>query len=201
MKPAFFAFLFLCCGATITPAAAPAVEVIGPPCRFMEDITRYQVPPADKTPLRLGAVTRQSYLDFIAAASIYGITAIAANPDRGQYGVRHAFPALAHYDAAPDPRRAVVLKTCLKFYEKALRKQVEEHHWHEAYMHDPALLCFYRQVLGRHKHWSAGDERWFKEFFLWLNRTVHVWGGPEDYWRGPMHRATGERIMKALAVH
>jgi hypothetical protein len=45
--------------------------------------------------IQLVAVTRQSYVDYIYPESVYGPNAIRAGPDRGQYGVRHAFPALA----------------------------------------------------------------------------------------------------------
>lgn len=181
--------------------AAPTVENIGPPSRFMEDVSRYELPPAAQSLAKQVPVTRQSYLDFIGTNSTYGIEAIVRKPDRGHYGVRHAFPALAQYDAHPNPRHAEALKRCLRCFESALRDEVRQHQWHEAYMYDPTLLCLYRHVFTAHGDWSADDERWFREFFLFLNRTVHVWGTPESFWRGPMHRATGEGIMKQLAVH
>ena len=181
-------------------ASEPAVEVLGPPGRFMEDVTRYEQPPAARSLPKLVPVTRQSYLAFIDKDSTYGLAAIANHPDHGIYGVRHAFPALAQFDAGGDARQAEVLKTCLRYYETAVRQVVKEHGWHECYMFDPTLLCMYRKVFASHGQWSDADERWFKELFLWLNRTVHVWGGPEHFWRGPMHRATGEGIMKLLAV-
>lgn len=192
----------VCCGFMVhdVRAAEQAVDVIGPPCRFMEDLTRYEQPPAARLLPKLVPVTRQSYLDFIEKDSSYGIEAIARNPDRGLYGVRHAFPALAQYDVTGDARQAAVLKTCLRHFDTAVRRLVHERRWHECYMFEPTLLCMYRKVFTSHGQWSDADERWFKEFFLWLDRTVHVWGGPEHYWRGPMHRATGEGIMKLLAV-
>jgi hypothetical protein len=67
-------------------------------------------------------------------------------------------------------------------------------------MHDPTLLCMYRKVFKQHNDWSADDEKWFKDLYVFMCRTVHVWGTPPDHWRGPMHRATGEAIMKLLAV-
>ena len=182
------------------PAALPPVETIGPPARFMEDVTRYDLPPAPKTLPKLLPVTRESYLDFIGSDSGYGIKAIAEHLDRGIYGVRHAFPALAQFDAKPTPAAADTIKRCLHYYDAAVHALVERSKWHECYMHDPTLLCMYRKVLGARGQWTGDDERWFREFFLFLNRTVHVWGGPESYWRGPMHRATGEGIMKRLAV-
>jgi len=196
MKPNIVVALFW-----LQPALyGQAVENIGPSSRFMEDVSRYDLPPASLSMPKQVKVTRQSYLDFIDAKSVYGIEAITNNPKRGVYGVRHAFPALAQYDAHPDPRHAEAIKKCLHNFDAAVREVVRQHGWHEAYMHDPTLLCMYRKVFTAHGQWSAADERWFREFFLWLNRTVHVWGGEETYWRGPMHRATGEGIMKLLAV-
>ncbi len=194
------ALFFSGLAATGSQEAEPAIEVIGPPSRFMEDITRYTQPPAWRSlPIQV-PVTRQSYLGFIAPDSSYGVAAIAKNPDRGLYGPRHAFPALAQYDASGDPRQAGAIKTCLRHFDAAVRDVVRQRKWHECYMHEPTLLCMYRKVFKSHGCWSEEDERWFKELFLWLNRTVHVWGGPECFWRGPMHRATGEGIMKLLAA-
>jgi hypothetical protein len=180
--------------------AAQSIENIGPPSRFMEDVSRYEAPPASQSIPKQVKVTRQSYLDFIDAKSNYAIDAIIRNPNRGQYGVRHAFPALAQYDAHPDPRAAEAIKKCLRNYDAAIHETVRKKKWHEAYMFDPTLLCMYRKVFQAHNQWSAADERWFRDFFLFMNRTVHVWGGKETYWRGPMHRATGEGVMKLLAV-
>ena len=197
-----FALLAIASPGPAAPAAeSPAVENLGPPSRFMEDVTRYEVPPAPQSLAKQVKVTRWSYLDFIGSNSTYGIEAIVRHPDHGHYGVRHAFPALAQYDARPDPRHAEAIKQCLRFFESAIRDEVRQRQWHEAYMFDPTLLCLYRKVFTDHHEWSAVDEAWFRECFLFLSRTVHVWGGPEHFWRGPMHRATGEGIMKRLAAH
>ncbi|MHB9026560.1 MAG: hypothetical protein ACYC7E_20700 [Armatimonadota bacterium] len=190
---------------TVTPPGAPASGpvLVAPVSRFMEDATRYAGPPADKilpTPVK---VTKQSYLEYIPKDSQYGVESISANPNgRHRFGVRHAFPALAQYDANPDPRYAAGIKQCLRVFDKTVREEVEKNpgHWHEYYMHEPTLLVVYRQVFKAHNAWSAEDEAWFKDLFLFLCRTVHVWSGPEHYWRGGMHRATGEGIMKLLAA-
>ncbi|MEE8450569.1 MAG: hypothetical protein V3R99_01605 [Thermoguttaceae bacterium] len=177
------------------------VQVVGRNGRFMEDLTRYDPQQrADRMLRSQVAVTRQSYLDFIYDDSTYGAKAMASGPDRGQYGVRHAFPALAHYAASGDARLARGIKSTLHAYDRNIRRQVAEQNWQQQYMFDPTLLCMYRRVFQQQGDWSEEDEAWFKEFFVWLCRTVHVWGGPEHFWRGPMHRSTGEGIMKLLAV-
>ena len=33
-----------------------------------------------------------------------------------------------------------------------------------------------------------------RDMVLFLNRTMRVWGGQENFWRGPMHRAQGEAM-------
>jgi len=187
------------------PASASAkpksVKIAGRNCRFMEDLTRYDPQQrADRMLQPQVPVTRQSYLDFIYEESTYGPQAIASGPDRGQYGVRHAFPALAHYAATGDKELAKGIKKTLRFYDKKIRQFVADSKWHSQYMFDPTLLCMYRRVFQQQGDWSDEDEAWFKEFFVWLCRTVHVWGGPEHFWRGPMHRSTGEGMMKLLAV-
>ena len=187
-------------GVVDAEAEDQGVQVIGPPSRFMEDVTRYDLPRADRALVPQVKVTRQSYLDFIPPDSPYGGEAICSNPDRGQYGVRHSFPALAQYAASGEKRYAEAIKKSLKFYEKAIREQVARDKWHSQYMHAPTLLCMYRRVFAEHGEWTDADEQWFKEFYVWLCRTVHVWGGPEHFWRGSMHRSTGEGIMKLLAV-
>jgi len=123
------------------------VKVIGPPSRFMEDVTRYDRPRADKMPVPQVKVTRQTYLEFIPKDSAYGAEAICNNTDRGIYGVRHAFPALAQYAATGNKRYEEAIKKCLKFYEKAVRERVAKNKWHEQYMHAPTLLCMYRRIF------------------------------------------------------
>ncbi|MHB9131023.1 MAG: hypothetical protein ACYDBB_08040 [Armatimonadota bacterium] len=185
-------------------AADNGVQMVVPTSRFMEDPLRYGVtPPADKALPKQVTVTRQSYLEFIPKDSQYGAESMAANPlGRGVYGVRHAFPALMQYDATGDKRYADAIKKALHVFDKTLRDNVAKNPTigHEMYMHEPTLLCMYRKVFMAHGEWSAEDEAWFKDFFLWMNRTVHVWSTPETYYRGSMHRATGEGIMKMLAA-
>jgi len=186
---------------TRADAADAGPGLVGPPTRFMVDPMRYDPQKrADRMTRRPGPVSRQSYVDYIYEDSTYGPKSIRTGPDRGQYGVRHAFPALVHYDATGDAELGAGIKKTLAFYEAAIRKQVQEKKWHSKYMHDPTLLCMFRRVFQAHDDWSADDEVWFREVFLFLCRTVHVWGTEPTFWRGPMHRSTGEAIMKLLAV-
>jgi hypothetical protein len=184
-------------------AAAPqkGVKVVGRPCRFMEDVTRYDPDRrADKLLRKPEAVTRESYRAFIYPESTYGPKSIAGGPDRGQYGVRHAFPALVHYAATGDKAIGRGIKQTLRHYDRKIHAFVADKGWHSQYMFDPTLLCMFRKVFREKDDWTAEDEAWFKDFFLWLCRTVHVWGTKEHTWRGPMHRSTGEGIMKRLAI-
>ncbi|HEY3416700.1 MAG TPA: hypothetical protein VGM23_07435 [Armatimonadota bacterium] len=190
---------------TVTPpgATASGPVLLAPTSRFMEDATRYNHPSADKVLPKLVTVTKQSYLEYIPKDSQYSAEVISANPNtRGHFGVRHAFPALAQYDANPDPRYAAGIKQCLRVFDKTVRAEVEKQpgHWHEYFMYEPTLLVVYRQVFKAHNAWTAEDEAWFKDLYLFLCRTVHVWSTPESFYRGGMHRATGEGIMKLLAV-
>jgi hypothetical protein len=188
--------------ADIDPFAPVEGRDIGPDSHFPVDASRYQTVTPPSLPRKgAGGLGRRSYLEFIPAESSYGIRAITNNPDRGVYGVRHATPALAQYDAKPEASAAEAIKRCLHFYETAVRAIVDKKGWHEQYMFDPTLLCLHRKVIAGHGHWSSEDESWFREFYLWMCRTVHVWGNVDSFWRGPMHRATGEAIMRLLALH
>lgn len=182
-------------------AGGKPAKVLGSNSRFMEDISRYDARlRADKNQIQPASVTRQSYVDYIYPESTYGANAIRTGPDRAQYGVRHAFPALVHYDAKNDKELGVGIKRTLRLYGEKIRQTVKDEKWHSHYMHDPVLLCLYRKVFREHNDWSADDEQWFKGLYVFMCRTVHVWDTPPDYWRGPMHRSTGEAIMKLLAV-
>jgi hypothetical protein len=176
-------------------------KVLGSNSRFMEDVSRYDTRlRADKNQIQPASVTGQSYVDYIYPESTYGANAIRTGPDRAQYGVRHAFPALVHYDAKNDKELGVGIKRTLRLYGEKIRQTVKDEKWHSHYMHDPVLLCLYRKVFNEHNDWSADDEQWFKDLYVFMCRTVHAWDTPPDYWRGPMHRSTGEAIMKLLAV-
>jgi len=180
---------------------APAVRDLTAPKHYMPDLTRYDTQKrADKLLGKPKPVTRQDYLAFIYEESPYAPKAIIETPDRGHYGVRHAFPALAHYAASGDKALGRAIKKCLRLYDTAVRNDVKKDGWQWRYMHDPTLLCMYRKVFQEKKSWSPADEKWFKGFFPWMCRTVHVWGTKPDFWRGPMHRSTGEAMMKRLAV-
>lgn len=187
---------------TDDPRDAQGPHWLGPPARYMEDVLRYRKrPKADKALRKPETATRQDYLGFIGSDSSYGAEAIAANPDRGPYGVRHAFPALAQYDADPKDRYAEAIKKCLRLYGQTLRERHENNEHSITYgqaHYDPWLLCLHRKIFKRHGAWSEAEQKWFQELLLFITRNLHVWGGPEHYWRGPMHRPTSEGMTKML---
>ncbi|OPZ85127.1 MAG: hypothetical protein BWY76_01544 [bacterium ADurb.Bin429] len=67
-------------------------------------------------------------------------------------------------------------------------------------MHEPTCIGIELHYLRKGGLITPEDEIWIKEMILLLNRTVHVWDTPETYWRGSMHRAQGEGVMKWLAA-
>lgn len=177
---------------------------IGSHARFMEDLERYNVrPQADRALAQPQRATRQDYLQFIDTQSPYGILAIVRNPNRGVYGYRHAFPALAQYDADPQPGYAEAIKASLRHYGQAVRERHRENPHSitfAATMWTPWLLRLHRDAFRKHGAWDDADETWLRDLLVFMARRLHVWGGPEHYWRGPMHRSTGEAMTKRLVA-
>ena len=196
------------------------VKVVTPDYRFGEDFTRFdEETQADNILRTPPKVTRRSYIDFIYKDSPYGVQSMIVGPNRGVYGVRHSFPALAQYDALrtaeKDPDCGLVpdwlsgydaaelgagIKKTLRLYDKALRRLVADRGWHAQFIYDPALLLMHRKTFMAHDDWSQVDEAWFKEMFVWFGRALRILGFPNNYWRGPMHRSTDEAIARMLIL-
>lgn len=185
----------------VVPAGTPgsAVERIAPPTYYMQDLDRYNRPTPDAyhRPWKEQPVTRETYMKWLDES---GHLRYADSPQHGVYGPRHLMPVLAKYVQTGDAKYGQACLAMLKDYEQWMRAAVKKDGWHSNYMHEPTLLGLYARHLSQGGLLDPQRDPWFKDLILFMNRTIHVWGTAEDCWRGPMHRAQGEGLMKALAV-
>jgi len=122
------------------------------------------------------------------------------NRRHGPYGPRHALPSLARCVAGGERRYGESVREMLRDFARWLEAEVAEKGLNSQYMHEPTLIGMELLHLRRGGLIGPEDEPWVREMILRLNRTVHVWGAPESFYRGPMHRSQGEGVMKWLAA-
>jgi len=177
------------------------VQRLGPPTYYMQDLSRldrYQKQPPERyDSIPQHPVNRQTYFQWLADA---GAFVAIDNPEKhGPYGPRDHMPVLAKFVESGDRKYADACIRMLKAYHTWLKHEVEAKGWHNMYMDEPGYIGLYRRYLGE-KGALDPNEPWFRELVLFMNRTVHVWGTKPTEWRGPMHRAQGEGVMKGLAA-
>jgi hypothetical protein len=183
--------------------ATQARPVISDP----DSLHRYELRPANKTAIPQRPITRQTYIDYIKRQPPHGSTTglysetFLKNPKVEQYGPRYAFPALALFVATGDRRFGEGIKVSLQDFYRVLKEKVAQDGWNAWFEYEPALIEMHIRYLKKGGIITEENEQgWVKEMILLLNRTVHVLGTPETFWRGPHHRAQGEGVMKRLAI-
>jgi hypothetical protein len=181
--------------------AAPAATVTPLPVVDMESLRgnkRYGqvVPPP--LPWKEQPVNRDTYMKWIEDS---GHLSYADNPTKhGQYGPRHLLPVLAKYVQSKEPRYGQACIAMLQNYNQWLRAEVAKKGWHQEYTANPNLIGVYARHLSQGGLLNPQKDQWFKDMILFMNRNVHVWNDPNTFWRGPMHRAQGEGMMKLIAA-
>jgi hypothetical protein len=145
-----------------------------------------------------GPVTRDTYFDWCKRSG--HLERDLVSRAHGQYGPRHALPSLAAYVATGDKRYGESVKLMLQDFHRWLKEFTAKTGMNFEYMFEPECIGIELRYLRKGGLITPADEGWIKEMILLLNRTIHVWGTPETFWRGPMHRAQGEGVMKWLAA-
>lgn len=187
----------------VTPErGTPNVQRIGPPTYYALDKARYhefqQRPPDRRYPIPQQKITRETYYKWLEDS---GHIDYVKNADRhGIYGPRHLTPVLAAFVKTGERRYGEACITMLRAYHESLKQAVTKDGWHSMYMDEPGYIGLYRRYLAKGGLLDPERDEWFREFILFTNRNIHVWGTPQTYWRGPMHRAQGEGVMKGLAA-
>jgi hypothetical protein len=197
-----FAAVLLFSGAVLAAEVEQGVERLGPPTYYMQDLSRlarYQErPPEQYYPIPQNAVNRQTYFQWLADSGHFKYADNAET--HGPYGPRHLMPVLAKFVESGDRKYGDACLRMLRAYHAWLKHEVETSGWHSMFIDEPGYLGLYRRYLSQKGVLDPDHEAWFKELVLFMNRTVHVWGTKATCWRGPMHRAQGEGVMKGLAA-
>ena len=212
MRPAFTATLscLVTCAYTWAgtiaverPASDDAPRVSGPPTRYMGDFRRKEQAwktPADKpeNAVPQEKVTKETYLAWCERSG--HLERDLRNRKHQQYGPRHALPSLAKYVASGEKKYGESVREMLRNYHLWLQEEVKRRGHNGRYMFDPTCIGIELLHLRKGGLIRTEDEVWIREMILLLNRTVHVWGNECSFWRGSMHRAQGEGVMKWLAA-
>ena len=200
------ALLALCGGGVLagyfsvsTAPEATGPQRIGPPVYYHQDMMRYSAPDPETTPIPQPPVTREDYYQWLVDSGHFAYA--KDNPlNHKLYGPRHYLPLLAKYVHDKDPAAGQACLAMLKVFYQALQQEVNARGWDEQFTDEPSYLGLYRRYLTAGGLLDEKRDTWFRDMVLYLNRNMRVWGGQENFWRGPMHRAQGEAMAKRLAV-
>ena len=184
-----------------TVSAAPASrepEKIGPPVYYHQDLLRYTAPDPEANPIPQPPVTREDYYLWLVQSGHFDY---APSPQNHKlYGPRHFMPVLAKYVHDNDRAAGEACVAMLKVFYEALQAEVKTNGYNEHFTDEPGYLGLYRRYLTQGGLLDETKDTWFKDMILLLNRSMRVWGGEQNFWRGPMHRAQGEAMAKRLAI-
>jgi len=145
-------------------------------------------------------VTRKTYVDYVKQQ--LDPESLVGGPNRGQYGPRHALPALAVYAYGGERRYGEAIKKAIKFYDAWVQSEVEKHGGRGFYgsWEGPYLCGFHVRELRKRGMLTQEDEKWLKEMFIRLADNMSCWAPGDGLWRGSQHRAQGQAIARGLAA-
>ncbi len=167
-------------------------ERIGPPVHYRLDLLRYSAPDPEKSPIPQPPVTREDYYQWLVDSGHFDYGASPQN--HGRYGPRHFMPLLAKYVHDSDPAAAQACIAMLKVFHEALQAEVKANGYVELFIDEPVYIGLYRRYLTQGGLLDPDRDTWFKDLVLFHNRNMHVWGGPQVFWRGPMHHESPGRF-------
>ncbi|MFH1265149.1 MAG: hypothetical protein ABIK89_05435, partial [Planctomycetota bacterium] len=140
-------------------------------------------------------VARKDYVDFVRAEA----GGFASGPDRGQYGPRHALPALAVFSLEGDRSLGEGIKKTLRHYADWVQASIDKEQG--VFSMEGATLCaFHLRELRKAGLVTTEDEPWIERLFLNLRRYHFAWRPGDGFWRGPHHRSQAQGINHALAA-
>lgn len=204
----WMAAVALCAGAGAAPAqelerpaAAPATPAAATPAATVRQdrLAEYRrVEPDLRSPIPSLQVTRETYYKWLQFSGHFSYVRQAAV--QGQYGPRHFLPVLVRFVHTGDATYADACLEMLRRYDAWLRDTVAKNGWHVAFCQEPGYIGLYQHVLSRAGRLTPADKTMLRELFLFMARNIHAWDTPETFWRGPMHRAQGEGVLRGLAA-
>lgn len=140
-------------------------------------------------------ITRRDYVDFVRPLA----AGFEAGPNRGQYGPRHALPALAVFALEGRPELGAGIKQTLRHYADWVDQCVREQNG--VFSMEGATLCtFHFRELRKRGLMTDEDERWAKRLLLQLRQYHCAWAPGDGLWRGSHHRSQCQGINHALAA-
>ncbi len=173
-------------------------EKLGPPVYYHQDVRRYTAPDPEANPIPQPPVTREDYYQWLVDSEHFDYALSPHN--HGRYGPRHFTPVLAKFVHDNDRAAGQACLNMLKVYHEALKEDVAANGYVMQFTDEPGYIGLYRRHLIAGGLLDPEKDTWFKDLVLYHNRNMRVWGGEQNFWRGPMHRAQGEGIAKQLAV-
>jgi len=182
------------------PVIAAIAAIMAVPVVCDERLQTYERERPDTvSPIPNVAVTKETYFKWLQFSRHLDY---AKNPTaHGQYGPRHFLPILARYVRSGDPLDAEACMGMLRAYDAWLRDAVGEQGWHSLFCQEMGYIGLYQHFLGKSGFLLNEDKALLRELALRMARHIHPWHTPETYWRGPMHRAQGEGVIKGLAAY
>ncbi len=140
-------------------------------------------------------VTRQDYVALVRPLA----QGFESGPDRGQYGPRHALPALAVFALEGDRRLGEGIKKTLRHYARWVEESVAREGGVFS-MEGPVLVGFHVRQLRRAGLMSPEDEAWVRRLLVTLCKHQYAWRPGDGLWRGSHHRSQAQGIAHALAA-
>lgn len=129
-------------------------------------------------------VTRKDYLDLLRPYA----EGFERGPDRGQYGPRHALPALAVFALKGDRKLGEAIMQTLRHYGRWVDQQIATQGGVSS-MEGATLLALYFREFRRRGLATAEDEAWLKQMLLKLRQYQMAWRPGDGLWRGSHHRS------------
>lgn len=156
----------------------------------------FLIAPSPVRPAKAEGVRCSAYVEWLRpqAQPFY------AGPDRGQYGARHALPALAVFAReGGDPRLAKGIKTTLRSYSAWIDQQIADTGGVQSFEGETLLLLYARELRDK-GHFDSQDEAWLRDTVLKLRRHAYGLKPRDGPWRGSQHRGMVEGTNNLLAA-
>ncbi len=123
-----------------------------------------------------------------------------AGPDHGQYGARHALPALAVFArGGGDPRLAQGIKATLRGYSAWIDQQIAVSGGVQSFEGETLMLLYARELRAKGR-FDRDDEAWLRDTVLKLRRYSYGLKPGDGPWRGSQHRGMVEGTNNLLAA-
>lgn len=133
-------------------------------------------------------VKRADYVELLRPYAAGPQGDFAQGPDRGQYGPRHALPALAVFAHTGDRALGEGIKQTLRHYGRWVDEQIAKEKGVFSMEGATYLAVHFRELRARGLV-TPDDEQWLRQTLLKLRQYQYGWQPGDGLWRGSQHRA------------